>query len=125
MQSPRNAAFLFYVVPQSLGFGLTHPIAVEGALKLKEITYPGCDSTFGSELKHGPQSAVHDGCLVLFITAPRDEMMISHTEQVTTWGGRAIALASWDPALRSNVQYCFRVSDSALFLSPIPTPSAT
>jgi len=53
----------------NLGYGLTHPIALEGALKLKEITYAHCEGIFSSEFKHGPLSAVHDGYPVLFITA--------------------------------------------------------
>jgi glucosamine 6-phosphate synthetase-like amidotransferase/phosphosugar isomerase protein len=45
-------------VPHYLGYGLTHPIALEGALKLKEITYAHCEGIFSSEFKHGPLSAV-------------------------------------------------------------------
>ena len=83
------------MVPQNLIYGLSHPIGVEGALKLKEINYPGCDGIVSSEFKHGPLSAVHDDYLVLFITAPPDEMMmINRVVKATTRGGRAIALAS-------------------------------
>jgi len=57
-------------IPYYLGYGVTHPIALEGALKLKEITYAHCEGIFSSEFKHGPLSAVHDGYPVLFITAP-------------------------------------------------------
>ncbi|NLF13318.1 MAG: SIS domain-containing protein [Anaerolineaceae bacterium] len=63
-------------VPYYLGHGVTHPIALEGALKLKEITYAHCEGSFFSEFKHGPLSAVHDGYPVLFITAPGDESMM-------------------------------------------------
>jgi glucosamine--fructose-6-phosphate aminotransferase (isomerizing) len=60
-------------------FGISHPIALEGALKLKEITYAHCEGSFSSEFKHGPLSAVHLGYPVIFITAPGDEaMMINH-----------------------------------------------
>ncbi len=41
-----------------LGYGVTHPIALEGALKLKEITYAHCEGIFSSEFKHGPLSSV-------------------------------------------------------------------
>jgi glucosamine--fructose-6-phosphate aminotransferase (isomerizing) len=103
-----------------LGYGLTHPIALEGALKLKEITYAHCEGIFSSEFKHGPLSAVHDGYPVLFITAPGDEMMmINHVNEVTTRGGRAIALAAEHPALRSNVHDYLVVPDSERFLSSI------
>ncbi len=103
-----------------LGYGLTHPIALEGALKLKEITYAHCEGIFSSEFKHGPLSAVHDGYPVVFITAPGDEMMmINHVNEVTTRGGRAIALAAEHPALRSNVHDYLVVPDADRILSPI------
>ncbi len=103
-----------------LGYGLTHPIALEGALKLKEITYAHCEGIFSSEFKHGPLSAVHDGYPVIFLSAPGDEsMMINHVNEVTTRGGRAIALAAEHPALRSNVHDYLVVPDSDRFLSPI------
>jgi glucosamine--fructose-6-phosphate aminotransferase (isomerizing) len=103
-----------------LGYGITHPIALEGALKLKEITYAHCEGMFSSEFKHGPLSAVRDGYPVLFITAPGDEtMMINHVNEVTVRGGRAIALANEHAALRANVHDYLVVPDSDRFLSPI------
>jgi glucosamine--fructose-6-phosphate aminotransferase (isomerizing) len=105
-----------------LGYGLTHPIALEAALKLKEITYAHCEGAFSSEFKHGPLSAVHDGYPVLIITAPGDEMMmINHVNEVTTRGGHAIALAAEHPVLGSNVHDYVVVPDSDRFLSPILT----
>ena len=41
-----------------LGYGATYPIALEGALKLKEITYAHCEGMLSTEFKHGPLSAV-------------------------------------------------------------------
>jgi glucosamine--fructose-6-phosphate aminotransferase (isomerizing) len=103
-----------------LGYGLTHAIALEAALKLKEITYAHCEGMFSSEFKHGPLSAVHDGYPVLFITAPGDEMMmINHVNEVTTRGGRTIAIAADHPALRANVHDYLVVPESGRFLSPI------
>jgi glutamine---fructose-6-phosphate transaminase (isomerizing) len=103
-----------------LGYGLTHPIALEGALKLKEITYAHCEGIFSSEFKHGPLSAVHDGYPVLFITAPGDEsMMINHVNEVTTRGGRAIAIAAEHAALRANVHDYLVIPDTDRFLAPI------
>jgi glucosamine--fructose-6-phosphate aminotransferase (isomerizing) len=68
----------------------------------------------------GPLSAVHDGYPVLFLTAPGDEMMmINHVNEVTTRGGRAIALAPEHPALRSNVHDYLVVPPAGRFLSPI------
>jgi glucosamine--fructose-6-phosphate aminotransferase (isomerizing) len=103
-----------------LGYGLTQPIALEGALKLKEITYAHCEGIFSSEFKHGPLSAVHDGYPVLFITAPGDEMMmINHVNEVTTRGGRAIALAAEHPALRANVHDYLVIPQADRFFAPI------
>ena len=113
-----------HCVPYHLGYGLTHPIALEGALKLKEITYAHCEGIFSSEFKHGPLSAVHDGYPVVFITAPGDESMminpvLRNRNEVTTRGGRAIALAAEHPALRANVHDYLVVPDADRFLSPI------
>ncbi len=103
-----------------LGYGLTHPIALEGALKLKEITYAHCEGMFSSEFKHGPLSAVHDGYPVLFLTAPGDEaMMISHVNEVKTRGGHAIAIAAEHPALRANVDDYVVVPAAERALMPI------
>ncbi len=87
-----------------LGYGLTLGVAMEGALKLKEITYAHCEGMLSSEFKHGPLSAVHDGYPVLFVTAPEDAtMMVNHVNEVTCRGGRAIAVAAEDALLRKNV----------------------
>jgi glucosamine--fructose-6-phosphate aminotransferase (isomerizing) len=103
-----------------LGYGLTHPIALEGALKLKEITYAHCEGIFSSEFKHGPLSAVHDGYPVVFFTAPGDEMMmINHVNEVTTRGGRAIAVAAPHAALQSNVHDYLIVPHMDRYLWPI------
>ena len=111
-----------------LGYGITHPIALEAALKLKEITYAHCEGMFSSEFKHGPLSAVHDGYPVLFVTAPGDEMMmINHVNEVTTRGGRAIAVASEHSALRENVHDYLVVPEADRYHDPNPgnAPDAT
>jgi glucosamine--fructose-6-phosphate aminotransferase (isomerizing) len=108
--------------PYHLGYGISHPIALEGALKLKEITYAHCEGIFSSEFKHGPlrPAAVHDGYPVVFITAPGDEsMMINHVNETTTRGGRAIAIAAEHPALRANVHDYLVIPEAGRFLSPI------
>jgi glucosamine--fructose-6-phosphate aminotransferase (isomerizing) len=103
-----------------LGYGMTHPIALEAALKLKEITYAHCEGMFSSEFKHGPLAAVHDGYPVLFFTLAGDEaMMINHINEVTTRGGRAIAVAAEHPILRKNVHDYLPVPASDPLLAPI------
>ncbi|HNT05447.1 MAG TPA: glutamine--fructose-6-phosphate transaminase (isomerizing) [Anaerolineae bacterium] len=103
-----------------LGYGTTHAIALEAALKLKEITYTHCEGMFSSEFKHGPLAAVHEGYPVLFFTAPGDEaMMVNHVNEVTTRGGYAIAVAADHPMLRPNVQDFLPVPAADPLLAPI------
>ncbi len=103
-----------------LGYGVTYPIALEGALKLKEITYMHCEGIFSSEFKHGPLSAVAPDYPVVFVTAPHDvDMMINHVNEVTCRGGIAIALAEEDERLRKNVQAYFPLPAAGQWLNPI------
>jgi glucosamine--fructose-6-phosphate aminotransferase (isomerizing) len=119
-QAVQSTSRLDGSAPYYLGFGLTHPIALEGALKLKEITYAHCEGIFSSEFKHGPLSTVRQGYPVIFITAPGDEaMMINHVNEVTTRGGRAIAIAAEHPALRANVHDYLVIPEANRVLSPI------
>jgi len=86
-----------------LGYGLTLGMAMEGALKLKEVSYAHCEGMLSAEFKHGPLSAVYDGYPVLFITAPDDaKMMINHVNEVTCRGGRAIIVGREDDLLRKS-----------------------
>lgn len=86
-----------------LGYGATYPIALEGALKLKEITYAHCEGMLSTEFKHGPLSAIVDGFPVLFAAGPEDTgLIISGINEVTCRGGRAIAVGQEDARLRTN-----------------------
>lgn len=103
-----------------LGYGLTEAIALEGALKLKEITYAHCEGMFSSEFKHGPLSAVFDGFPVVFFTAPGDEaMMTNHVHEVTCRGGHAIAVAEDHAEFRQNVGAYLAVPRSNRMLFPL------
>ena len=67
-----------------LGYGLTYPIALEGALKLKEITYAHCEGMLSTEFKHGPLSAVTKGYPVIFVAGPGDtSLIVSGINEVT------------------------------------------
>jgi glucosamine--fructose-6-phosphate aminotransferase (isomerizing) len=86
-----------------LGYGLTYPIALEGALKLKEITYAHCEGMLSTEFKHGPLSAVRQDFPVLFVSAPEDvPLIVSGINEVTCRTGRAIAIGQQDNQLRAN-----------------------
>jgi len=99
-----------------LGYGATLPMALEGALKLKEITYAHCEGMLSTEFKHGPLSAVTEGFPVIFAVGPEDvPLIVSGINEVTCRGGRAIAIGAKDSRLRAN----------ATDLIPIPATEAS
>ncbi len=101
-----------------LGYGATYPIALEGALKLKEITYAHCEGMLSTEFKHGPLSAVSKGFPILFAVGPQDvPLIVSGLNEVTCRGARAIAIGQNDPRLQSNA--------SDLIVLPDATPEIT
>ena len=108
-----------------LGYGLTYPMALEGALKLKEITYAHCEGMLSTEFKHGPLSAVTEGFPILFVTGPEDvPLIISGINEVKCRGGEAIAVGQSDPALAANADDMIEIPDSnpifASLLSVLP-----
>ncbi len=99
----------------SLGYGSTYSMALEGALKLKEITYSHCEGMLSTEFKHGPLSAITEGFPVLFAVDPQDvPVIVSGINEVTCRGGRAIAIGQEDASLRANA--------SDLIVLPQATP---
>lgn len=108
-----------------LGYGLTYPIALEGALKLKEITYAHCEGMLSTEFKHGPLAAVTKGYPVIFTTTTADiPVIISGINEVTCRGGCAIAIGPKDERLDTNANYVISISqptpEIASILSVIP-----
>jgi len=96
-----------------LGFGATYPMALEGALKLKEITYAHCEGMLSTEFKHGPLSAVTDGFPVLFVAGPEDApLIISGINEVTCRGGRAITFGEANPSLEANTNDMVTIPNS-------------
>lgn len=86
-----------------LGYGVTYPIALEGALKLKEITYAHCEGMLSTEFKHGPLSAVTQDYPILFAAGPDDvPLIVSGINEVTCRGARAIVIGPEDAQLRAN-----------------------
>ena len=84
-----------------LGRQANYPIALEGALKLKEISYIHAEGYPAGEMKHGPVALIDERMLVVCI-APRDGIyakMLSNIEQVKARGGQVIAIGSPDDAL--------------------------
>ena len=86
-----------------LGYGATYAIALEGALKLKEITYAHCEGMLSTEFKHGPLSAVSKGFPIIFVSdGSANPLIISGLNEVKVRGARTIVIAEEDARLRAN-----------------------
>ena len=82
-----------------LGRGIQYPIALEGALKLKELAYIHAEGFAGGELKHGPIALIEEGTAVIAILPPQDEhaldeKMLSNIQEVKARGARVIVIAA-------------------------------
>ena len=103
-----------------LGYGLTYPIALEGALKLKEITYAHCEGVLSTEFKHGPLSAVYEGFPVVFVAGPEDvPLLVSGINEATCRGGRAIAIGEEDARLRGNADDLIVLPQAGPLFNPL------
>jgi glucosamine--fructose-6-phosphate aminotransferase (isomerizing) len=103
-----------------LGYGLTYPVALEGALKLKEITYAHCEGMLSTEFKHGPLSAVQEEYPVLFVAGPDDiPLLVSGVNEVTCRGGRAIAIGEDDSRLRTNAHELIVLPKTNTYINPL------
>jgi glucosamine--fructose-6-phosphate aminotransferase (isomerizing) len=106
-----------------LGRGLNYPIALEGALKLKEISYIHAEGYAAGELKHGPIALIDENVPVIVI-APHDELYektISNMEEVAARGGKIVLLTD-DHGMKDHQQSAFRairVPKAHAFISPL------
>ncbi len=106
-----------------LGRGINYPLALEGALKLKEISYIHAEGYAAGELKHGPIALVDENVPVIVI-APRDELYektISNMEEVAARGGKIILITD-DQSQKQNAHKTFRhirVPVAHAFISPL------
>ena len=107
-----------------LGRGINMPIAYEGALKLKEISYIHAEGYPAGEMKHGPIALVDKDMSVIAL-APRDpwyEKMVSQIEQAKARGGQVIAVATeGDSLVPSLADQILWVPETPWLLSPVVT----
>ena len=107
-----------------LGRGYNFPAALEGALKLKEISYIHAEGYPAAEMKHGPIALIDEKMPVVFI-ATKDstyEKVISNIEEVRARGGRIIAIASEnDEEIDTLVDYSIKIPDTVEMLRPVLT----
>ena len=105
-----------------LGRGINYPIALEGALKLKEISYIHAEGYPAGEMKHGPIALIDEQMPVLAI-ALKDhlyEKMISQIEQAKSRGGIVIAVATeGDTDIATKADHVLYVPDTPYLISPI------
>ncbi len=110
----KNSNFLY------LGRGILYPIALEGALKLKEISYIHAEGYPAGEMKHGPIALVDENMPVLFLLsnnmlAPKT---ISNIEEIKARGGKIIAVADYEPEI-DGVSDLIKIPETSEVLSPI------
>jgi glucosamine--fructose-6-phosphate aminotransferase (isomerizing) len=105
-----------------LGRGYNFPTALEGALKLKEISYIHAEGYPAAEMKHGPIALIDEMMPAVFI-APHDSVfdkIVSNVQEVKARKGRVIAITSRDePSLAGLLDYEFRVPETIDMLAPI------
>ena len=107
-----------------LGRGYSYPVALEGALKLKEISYIHAEGYPAAEMKHGPIALI-DTEMPSVIIAPNDhlyEKIVSNVQQVKSRGGSIIAIVTeGDTVIRNIADHVLEVPDMPECLTPIIT----
>ena len=105
-----------------LGRGVSFPIALEGALKLKELSYLHAEGYPAGEMKHGPLALIEEGLPVIVI-APKDryyEKTLSNMQEVISRGGKIFLLTdNKKAALSENIRFGLRVPNLDNLLSGI------
>ncbi len=106
-----------------LGRGINYPIAREGALKLKEISYINTAAYHGGEIKHGPIALVENGLPVVVLVPVDDlyDITLSTIEEVKSRGGRVIAITDDGARLADKVDDVIEVPSTHPSLSPFLT----
>jgi len=106
-----------------LGRGINYPVALEGALKLKEISYIHAEGYPGGEMKHGPIALIEDGLPVVAL-APMDshfDKILSNIEEVKARGARVIAVTDEPDAISKKADNVIVVPSAHTLFSPMVT----
>lgn len=107
-----------------LARGINYPIALEGALKLKEVSYIHAEGYAAGEMKHGPIALVDESMPVVII-APRDgivyKKILNNLQEIRARRGKVILITSGDEAdeLNAQIDRLIKIPDSSYMLSPI------
>ncbi|MEN9906485.1 MAG: hypothetical protein RL475_683 [Actinomycetota bacterium] len=106
-----------------LGRGIAYPVALEGALKLKELAYIHAEGFAGGELKHGPIALIEEGTAVIAILPPKDEhgldeKMLSNIQEVKARGARVIVIAP-EGAQVIGAEHIIRIPVASPLFQPV------
>ena len=107
-----------------LGRGLNYPVALEGALKLKEISYIHAEGMPAAEMKHGPIALIDKGMPVVFVATKNSQYdkVLGNIAEVRSRGGHVIAVATeGDDYIGSVAEDVFYVPDVPEQLQPLVT----
>jgi glucosamine--fructose-6-phosphate aminotransferase (isomerizing) len=107
-----------------LGRGVNYPVALEGALKLKEISYIHAEGLPAAEMKHGPIALIVDGMPAVFIATAgaQYEKIMGNIEEVRARGGRVIAVATeGDETIKKYAEHLITIPDAPEILQPLLT----
>ena len=107
-----------------LGRGYNFPVALEGALKLKEISYIHAEGYPAAEMKHGPIALIDDKMPIVVIATKKGnyEKVISNIQEVKARGGKIIAIINQgDEVVNDIVDYSIEIPNSPDELSPLLT----
>jgi len=105
-----------------LGRGYNYPTALEGALKLKEISYIHAEGMPAAEMKHGPIALIDNGMPVVFIAnkGPQYDKVLNNIEEVRSRGGHVIAVATeGDQQIRTLAEDVIYIPDCPDCISPL------
>jgi len=105
-----------------LGRGFNYPVALEGALKMKEISYIHAEGYPAAEMKHGPIALIDEAMPVVFIAIkdPVYDKVVSNIEEVKTRGGWVIAVVTeGDVIVRQKADQIIEIPSTAQCLTPI------
>jgi glucosamine--fructose-6-phosphate aminotransferase (isomerizing) len=107
-----------------LGRGFNYPVALEGALKLKEISYIHAEGLPAAEMKHGPIALIVDGMPAVFIATagPQYDKIMGNIEEVRARGGKVIVVATeGDEHIRKKADHVITIPDAPELFQPMLT----
>ena len=107
-----------------LGRGYNYPVAMEGALKMKEISYIHAEGMPAAEMKHGPIALIDDGMPVVFVAMRNNqyEKIITNMHEVRSRGGKILAVATeGDDEIRNQADEVFYIPDLPEAVQPLLT----